>query len=78
MPLLFPTTQPNKLQSAFRKVANVEEQIRAVEIAVVALVASSVCRKTEVLRTEIKSELSKLLVMEVSKEIPRKKRSPLL
>ena len=53
-------------QSAFDKLSNAEEQIRAVDIAVVALVATNLCSNKMVIRRKIKSELSRLLDMDVS------------
>ena len=56
----------HSFQSAFDKLSNAEEQIRAVDIAVVALVATNLCSNKMVIRRKIKSELSRLLDMDVS------------
>ena len=48
-------------QEAFEKVETLEEKIRAVEIAVMAITASNPCREASVLRDELVEELEKIL-----------------
>ena len=57
-------TVVDNAELVFAKVETTEEKIRAVEIAVLALISTSICRGAEVIRIEIRAQVQKLLELD--------------